>query len=97
LSADGSTRSRPGRSDHLEGADRPVTQAPEPLRLVGQSLVSAPKEVSMQRALALFALSLFVSLTLTAVALLITRPEARSALFEAANRWRPDEPEEVSA
>ena len=51
----------------------------------------------MPRALALFALSLFVSLTLTAIALLITRPEARSALFEVANRWRPDEPEEVSA
>ena len=51
----------------------------------------------MQRALALFALSLFVSLTLTAVALLITRPEARSAVFDAASRWRLDEPEEVSA
>ena len=51
----------------------------------------------MPRTMALFALSLFVSLTLTAVALLITRPEARSAVFEVANRWRPDEPQEVSA
>jgi hypothetical protein len=51
----------------------------------------------MQRALMLFALSLFVSLTLTAIATLIARSEARSALFEAANRWRTDEPEEVSA
>jgi hypothetical protein len=49
----------------------------------------------MPRALALFALSLFLSLTLTAIATLIARPEARSALFEAASRWRTDEPEEV--
>jgi hypothetical protein len=51
----------------------------------------------MPRALALMALSLFVSLTLTAVAVLVVRPEARSALFEAASRYRPGEPEEVSA
>jgi hypothetical protein len=51
----------------------------------------------MPRALALMALSLFVSLSLTAVALLITRPEARSALFEAASRCRAGEPEEISA
>ena len=48
----------------------------------------------MPRALALFALSLFMSLTLTAIAMLIVRPEARSALFEAASRWRPAKAEE---
>jgi len=51
----------------------------------------------MPRALALMALSLFVSLTLTAVAVLVVRPEARSALFDAASRCRTGEPEEVSA
>jgi hypothetical protein len=48
----------------------------------------------MPRALALFALSLFASLTLTAVATLIVRPEARSAMFEAASRCRPAKGEE---
>ena len=45
-------------------------------------------------ALLLFALSLFVSLTLTAVATLIARPEARSALFEVASRCGPAKGEE---
>ena len=50
----------------------------------------------MPRTLALFALSLFVSLTLTAVATLIARPEARSALFEVASRcWSARDEEEV--
>ena len=43
----------------------------------------------MPRALALFALSLFVSLTLTAVATLLARPEARRAAFDVASRCRP--------
>ena len=51
----------------------------------------------MQRALALLALSLFVDLILTVVATLITRPEARPALFESASRWRTDKPLEVAA
>jgi hypothetical protein len=51
----------------------------------------------MPRALALMALSLFLSLTLTAVAMLIARPEARMAVLEAMSRCRTNEPEEVSA
>jgi hypothetical protein len=50
----------------------------------------------MPRALALLALSLFVSLAVTAVVTLIARPEARSAVFDAAGRWRAEE-EEVPA
>ena len=43
----------------------------------------------MPRALALFALSLFLSLTLTAVVTLLARPEARRAAFDVASRCRP--------
>ena len=43
----------------------------------------------MPRALALIALSLFVSLTLTAVITLLARPEARRAAFDVASRCRP--------
>ena len=42
----------------------------------------------MQRALALFALSVFVSVTLTAVTALLVRPETRRAAFDIANRCR---------
>ena len=56
--------------------------------------ISVPKEVACLARLALFALSLFVSLTLTAVATLIARPEARSALFEVASRCGPAKGEE---
>ncbi|HSH34262.1 MAG TPA: hypothetical protein VLB31_11620 [Actinomycetota bacterium] len=48
----------------------------------------------MPRALALFALSLFMSLILTAIATFIARPEARSALFEVASRCGPTKDEE---
>ena len=52
----------------------------------------------MPRALALFALSRFVSLTLTAVTALLVRPEARRAAFDVASRCRPTKAEkEVSA
>jgi hypothetical protein len=43
----------------------------------------------MQRALALFALSVFVSVTLTAVTALLARPETRRAAFDVASRCRP--------
>jgi hypothetical protein len=43
----------------------------------------------MPRALALVALSLFASLTLTAVTTLLVRPEARRAAFDVASRCRP--------
>jgi hypothetical protein len=50
----------------------------------------------MRRALALMALSLFLSLVATAVMTLITRPDARSALRDIAIR-RGLEGEEVAA
>ena len=43
----------------------------------------------MPRVLALVALSLFASLTLTAVTTLLVRPEARRAAFDVASRCRP--------
>ena len=43
----------------------------------------------MQRALALFALSVFVSVTLTAVTALLARPETRRVAFDVASRCRP--------
>jgi len=43
----------------------------------------------MPRALALTALSLFVSLTLTAVVTLLVRPEARRAAIDVARRCHP--------
>ena len=46
----------------------------------------------MPRALALFALSLFVSLTLTAVTTLLVRPEARRAAFELRAAGGPPRP-----
>lgn len=51
----------------------------------------------MRRALALFALSVLVSLTVTAVVTLIARPDARSAVLDAASRWRAADDEEVPA
>jgi hypothetical protein len=54
----------------------------------------APKEVLMRRALALVALSLFVSLTFSLVVTLLTRPEMRSSVFEAVNRRLTGESEE---
>ena len=42
----------------------------------------------MPRALALFALSLFLSLTLTAVVTLFARPEMRRAAYDVASRCR---------
>lgn len=48
----------------------------------------------MRRALALVALSLFVSLTFSLVATLLTRPEMRSSVFEAVNRRSTGESEE---
>jgi hypothetical protein len=48
----------------------------------------------MPRALALMALSLFVSLTLTAVVTLLTRPDARRAAYDVASRCRPVKAEE---
>ena len=48
----------------------------------------------MPRALALFALSLCVSLTLTAVTTLLLRPEARRAAFDVASRCRPAKADE---
>jgi hypothetical protein len=50
----------------------------------------------MPRALALFALSVFVSLTVTAVVTLIARPDARSAMAGVAIRCR-GKGEEVAA
>jgi len=41
----------------------------------------------MRRALALMALSLFLSLVATAVMTLIARPDVRDALREIATRW----------
>jgi len=43
----------------------------------------------MPRALALFALSLFLSLTCTTVAILLARPEVRRAAHDVASRCRP--------
>ena len=43
----------------------------------------------MPRALALTALSLFLSLTLTAVVTMLARPEARRAAYDVASRCRP--------
>jgi hypothetical protein len=48
----------------------------------------------MRRALALVALSLFASLTLSLIATLLTRPEMRSTVFEAVNRRLTGESEE---
>jgi hypothetical protein len=59
------------------------------------SPVCAPKEVSMRRALALMALSLFLSLSVTAVMFLIGRPDARAALRNLAIRCGAEGEEEV--
>ena len=48
----------------------------------------------MRRALALVALSLFVSLTFSLVATLLTRPEMRSSVLEALSRRLTGETEE---
>ena len=49
----------------------------------------------MLRVLALLALSLLITVIVTVVVTLIARPEERSAVFDAAGRWReePDEKE----
>lgn len=51
----------------------------------------------MPRALALFALSLLASLTITAVMTVLVRPEARRAVFDIASRCRSTKAEEASA
>ena len=51
----------------------------------------------MRRALALVALSLFVSLTFSLVATLLTRPELRSSMLEALGGALDESEEEVSA
>ena len=43
----------------------------------------------MPRALTLFALSLFLSLACTAIAILLARPDVRRAAYDVASRRRP--------